>query len=122
MVNNSEEIDFKQLIDGVKQKEISWKFFIAFMQNLSFSDINRLRKLNAILLMELTMNYSDLDKMKYLNEILMIQFKNHIQIEQHDDLEKSENVHLGDEAHYSNIDEISNEEIFEETIKWLAVE
>ena len=25
MVNNSEEIDFKQFIDGVKQKEISWK-------------------------------------------------------------------------------------------------
>ena len=53
------------------------------MQDLSYSDMDRLRHLNAILLSELTMNYSDLDKMKYLNGILLIEFKNYIQKEQH---------------------------------------
>ena len=69
---NYEEINFKTFVDGGKQKEISWKFFTTLMHNLSYSDIKKLRKLNAILLTELTMNYSDIDKMKYLNEILLI--------------------------------------------------
>ena len=43
-------------------KRDSWNFFIDFVQDLSYSDISRLRKLNAILLMELTMNYSNMDK------------------------------------------------------------
>merc|ERR1712062_391977 len=34
---------------------------------------------NAILLMELTMDYSDLDRLKYLNVILLTEFKNMIQ-------------------------------------------
>ena len=54
--NNSEEIDFQLYVDGVKQKTLSWKFFSHLMQDLSHSDIDRLRKLNAILLTELTMN------------------------------------------------------------------
>ena len=62
--NISEEIDFYQYVDGVKQRKLSWKLFIALMQDLSYKDINRLRKLNAILLTELTINYSDLDKFK----------------------------------------------------------
>ena len=77
--NNSEEINFQLYVDLVKQNKFPWNIFIDVMQDLSYSDINKLRKLNAILLTELTMNYSDIDKMKYLNELLMIQFKNHIQ-------------------------------------------
>ena len=77
--NSSEEIKFQNYVDGVKQKEISWKFFVDVMQDLSYSDINRLRNLNEILLMELTMNFSDIEKLKYLNEILLIQVKNYIQ-------------------------------------------
>ena len=53
-------------------------YFVDFIQDLSHSDINRLRHLNAILLMELTKNFSDIEKFKYLNEILLIQFKNAI--------------------------------------------
>ena len=70
---NSEEINFQYFVDGVKQKKISWNFFIHFIQNLSYSE---LRNLNAILLMELTMNSSDMEKLKYLNGILLIEFKN----------------------------------------------
>jgi hypothetical protein len=112
---NSEEINFKTLIDGVKQKEISWKFFTTLIQNLSYSDINKLRILNAILLTELTMNYSDIDKMKYLNEILMIQFKNHIQRE-HADFEMTENDHLED----SHDTDILNEETIDDTINEIS--
>ena len=54
--NNSEEINFQNYIDGVKQKEISWKFFVDFIQDLSYSDNTRLRILNAMLLKELTIN------------------------------------------------------------------
>ena len=69
--NKSEKFNFQHYVNGVKQKEISWKFFVDLMQDLSHSNIDRLRNLNAILLMELTMNYSDMDKLKYLNEILI---------------------------------------------------
>ena len=40
--NNSEEINFQQYVDGVKQKYISWNFFIAFVQDIT--NINKLRK------------------------------------------------------------------------------
>ena len=110
--NNSEEINFQQYVDGVKQKKISWKFFTAFIQDLSYSDINRLRKLNAMLLTELTMNYSDMDKFKYLNKILLIQFKNHIERE-YADCETSEDDCL-EECQESNVDQILNEETTEE--------
>ena len=73
---NSEEINFQHYVDGVKQKKIPWNFFIDFIQDLSYSDKDRLRNLNAILLMELTMNSSDMEKLKYLNGILLIEFKN----------------------------------------------
>ena len=76
--NNFEEINFQYYVDGVKRKKISWNYFVNLMQDLSHSDVNRLRILNAILLRDLTMNYSDMDKLKFLNEILLIQFKNHI--------------------------------------------
>ena len=113
--NKSDEINFQQYVDGVKERKLSWQFFIAVMQDLSYSDIKRLRILNAILMMELTMNYSDMDKQKYLNEILLIQFKNHIERE-YDDFEMSEDNHF-ENAQDSNVDQISNIETFEETIK-----
>ena len=67
--NKSDEINFQQYVDGVKKNKLSWQFFIAVMQDLSYSDIKRLRIVNAILMTELTMNYSDMDKQKYLNEM-----------------------------------------------------
>ena len=106
--NISEEIDFYQYVDGVKQRKLSWKLFIALMQDLSYKDINRLRKLNAIILTELTMNYSDLDKFKYLNEILMIQFKNFIEREEAN-FEITENGQHN-YTENSHVDQISNED------------
>ena len=108
--NNSEEINFQLFIDGMKQKKITWNFFIDLIQNLSHSDIDKLRNLNKILLMELTMNLSDLDRLRYLNEILLIQFKNFIDIE-HANQDNSED---------SNVNPIMNEETLEETSKELV--
>ena len=114
--NDSDEINFQHYVDGVKLKKISWNYFVDFIQDLSHSDINKLRHLNAILLMELTKNFSDIEKFKYLNEILLIQFKNHIEREPDDDIEATENDQHHD-LQESNDDQILNEEIFEERTK-----
>ena len=112
--NNSEEINFQNYIDGVKQKEISWKFFVDFIQDLSYSDKNRLRILNAMLLKELTMNFSDIEKLKYLNEILLIQFKKYIQ--KVHEFEMTENDHHEAEAlQDSNVDHALNAKTFVKT-------
>ena len=92
--NNSEEINFQHYVDGVKRKKLPWNFFIDLIQDLSYSDIKRLRKLNATLLMELTMNFSDIEKMKYLNGILLIQFKEYIQTKH--DFEMTENDYVAE--------------------------
>ena len=105
--NNSEEINFQFFIDGMKQKKITWNFFVDLIQNLSHSDIDKLRNLNTILLMELTMNFSDLDRLRYLNEILLIQFRTFID---------REDANQGN-SEDSNINPIKNEETFEEKTK-----
>ena len=81
--NNSEEINFQLYVDLVKQNKFHWNIFIAVMQDLSYSDTDKLRNLNAILLNELTINYSDMDKLKYLNILLLTELKNSIQSENH---------------------------------------
>ena len=48
------EFDFQPYIDSVKQKIIPWHLFEKTMIDLSRSNIQRLRYLNAILLTELT--------------------------------------------------------------------
>ena len=116
--NNFEEINFQHYVDGVKRKKLPWNFFIDLIQDLSYSDISRLRKLNAILLMELTMNFSDIDKMKYLNGILLIQFKNYIETK-HDD-EMTKNDYLAENLQGSNVDQILDEENFEEITEELS--
>ena len=100
--NNSDKINFQHYVDGVKLKKISWNYFVDFIQDLSHSDINKLRHLNAILLMELTKNFSDIEKFKYLNEILLIQFKNHIERELDDDIEATENDQYHDSQESSD--------------------
>ena len=69
--NSSEEINFQHYVEAVKNKEMTWNIFLDFIKDLSYSDINRLKIFNAILLMELTIDYSDLDRLKYLNVILL---------------------------------------------------
>ena len=114
--NNSEEINFQFFVDGVKQKQISWNIFVDFIHDISYSDIDKLRNLNEILLMELSsLNCSDIEKLKYLNTILLTGFKNHIQKE-HAETEMTENDHLQN-LQKSNANQILKEETFHETNK-----
>ena len=55
---NSEEIDFQRYVDAAKHKKIPWDIFIDLLQDISFTDVNRLRYLNATLLNELTKNFN----------------------------------------------------------------
>ena len=77
--NISEEINFQSYVDEVKHGNIHWKLFVNFMKDLSYSDMDRLRQLNKILVTELTMNFSDIEKLRDLNIILLAKFKNFIQ-------------------------------------------
>ena len=69
MKNTSEEINFQPCLDSVKQRKIPWNKFEKFMKDLTtYLDCERLKKLNAILLTELTIYYSDLDRLKYQHD------------------------------------------------------
>ena len=48
----SQDFNFQYYVDTVKQKKIPWSVFVNFMEDLSFSDVKRLKYLNAILLTE----------------------------------------------------------------------
>ena len=104
---NPEEINFQHYVDALKKKKITWDIFVDFMQDLSYSDRNKLRYLNAILLNELTMNCSDMDKLIYVNMIFLNEFKNHIQ-QNHGTIEMSESEHLVEDLQESN-EEINKE-------------
>ena len=105
--NKSEEINFQQYVDSVKQKQIPWNIFINLLQDISNSDADRLRKLNAILLTELTLKHSNTEKLKYLNDILLSQFKNYIENTSY--IETTENENL-EEIQESKWDQDVNEE------------
>ena len=79
--NNFEKIDFQPYVDTVKNGIIPWNIFVKTMEDLSYSDIKRLKYLNAVLLNELTISYSDLEKLKYINILLLTQFKDCIERE-----------------------------------------
>ena len=103
--NNSEEIDFQQYVDSVKQKRMDWNLFVNVIKDISYSDKDRLRILNATLLNELTLDFSDMDKLKYLNMILLREFLNDIQ-KKHN-LEMTQNGN----SEKANAYEILNEDI-----------
>ena len=112
--NNFEEFNFQHYIDAVKQKKIDWDIFIDLIQYISYSDRDRLRYFNAILLNELTMDYSDMDKLKYLNVILLNEFKKDIiqkehnyEMMQNEDFEKSVETNVDDE--FMNVEETTND-------------
>ena len=105
--NKSEEINFQKYVDSVKQKQIPWNIFINLLQDISNSDADRLRKLKAILLTELTLNHSNTEKLKYLNDILLSQFKNYIENTSY--IETTENENL-EEIQESKWDQDVNEE------------
>ena len=110
-MNNSEEIDLQNYVDSVKQNKMTWNVFECLMKDFIYSDINRLKLINAILLTELTTNYSDIDRMKYLNSILMCEFKELIQRE--NDFANAENEHF-DEPQMSIIHTDLNDKIIDE--------
>ena len=62
----SGKINFQPYVDAVKQKEMTWNIFQGLVEDFSYSDVYRLKILNAILLTELTIDYSDLDRLKYI--------------------------------------------------------
>ena len=97
MNSASEEIDFQNYVDSVKQKKTTWNIFESLIKDFIYSDIKRLKLINAILLTELTPNNSDIDRLKYLNSILMSEFKQLIQREEEND--------LANEAENENLDE-----------------
>ena len=107
--SNSENINFQYYVDAVKQKKIHWHIFLGLIQDFSYSDLKRLRTLNAILLTELTMNYSDMDKLKYLNVLLLSEFKKHILRE--NGLEMTEDDFLQDLQKEESVNDQTNQEI-----------
>ena len=111
--NNSKGINFQHYIDLVKQNELNWNTFIVVLQELSYSDMDRLRYLNAILLNELTMNYSDMDKSKYLNVMLLNEFKN-MYIQRKDNLKMTAQNEDIEESKESNDDQLLNKETTEQ--------
>ena len=52
------EKNFKNHVEAVKQRQMTWNIFQNSVEDFSHSDIYRLKLFNAILLTELTMNYS----------------------------------------------------------------
>ena len=85
--HTSQDFDFQYYVDMVKQNEIAWHVFEKLMKDSSYSDVNRLKYFNAILLNELSISKSDMDRLKYLNVILMGKFKDCIQIDNDTNLE-----------------------------------
>ena len=67
--NTAQHLNFQYYVDKVKQKKIPWSVFMKLMEDLSYSDVNRLKYLNAILLTEVTVSYSDIERLKYLSVI-----------------------------------------------------
>ena len=87
----------------VKQKEIAWHVFVKLMEDFSYSDVNRLKYLNEILLTELTPTYSDIDRLKYLSIILITKFKDSIEMRENGQLDISQSFD------YALNDEITEE-------------
>ena len=111
---SSDKIHFQTYVESVKQRKIPWDIFEKLLEDFIYSDIDRLKYLNEILLNELTKNYSNIDKLRYLNSILLTEFKELVQ--RGDDLQNTENEHFRD-SEKSTIDLDSNNEIIKKDIE-----
>ena len=105
---SSDKIHFQTYVESVKQRKIPWDIFEKLLEDFIYSDIDRLKYLNEILLNELTKNSSNIDRLRYLNSILLTEFKELVQRE--DDLQNTENEHF-EESEKSMVDLDSNSEI-----------
>ena len=61
-MNFPEEVNFQTYIESVKQRKTPWNIFENVMKDVSYTDIGRLKYLNAILINELTTNFSDIER------------------------------------------------------------
>ena len=52
--HNNQDSNIQYYVNTVKQKKIHWDVFVKLMEDLSHSDMNKLKVLNEILLNELT--------------------------------------------------------------------
>ena len=118
-MNSSEEINFQNYVESVKQKKIPWNIFEDFMKDLAYSNSQRLKLLNAILLIELTTDYSDLDRLKYLNSLLLTEFKEFIEREDNFPYIENENFEESRVILSDSADEIIKEESETEIIQIL---
>ena len=59
---NPREISFQFYIDALKDQKIPWNTFVQFIEEFFFSDIEKLKYLNAMILKELTLSYSDRER------------------------------------------------------------
>ena len=109
--HNNQDSNIQYYVNTVKQKKIHWDVFVKLMEDLSHSDMNKLKVLNEILLNELTISNTEMDGLKYLNVILMTKFKDSIQLED-DNVEIIENDPL---EHYQTVTPTFDYDLNEET-------
>ena len=58
--HTSQDFNFQYYVDMAKQKEIAWHVFVKLIKDFSYSDISKLKYVNAILLTKLTDSYHNL--------------------------------------------------------------
>ena len=105
-MNSSEEINFQTYVESAKQRKTPWNIFENFMKDLTYSSLHSLNQLSEILLIELTIDYSDIDRLKYLNSLLLREFKEFI--EREDLVNTTENDHCEESSNSAAIfDEIN---------------
>ena len=73
---SEDDINFQTYVSEVTDGKIRWNIFVNLMKDLSYSDIDRLKKLNATLLTELILStkfHSDIFVYPYLKNLLLTQ-------------------------------------------------
>ena len=114
--NNPHKISFQLHIDAVKEEKITWNSFVQLMEDFFYSDMDRLKHLNEMILTELTGgSYSDIQRLRYLSAILLkelkisIDDKNEFKQEKDDD-DGNEDFKIEYDANkYGDDDESENE-------------
>ena len=107
-MNFPEEVNFQTYIELVKQHKMPWNVFENVMKDISYTDKDRLKHLNAILLHELTPNFSHIDRSRYLNSILLTEFKDFIYREEF--FQNTANEYFVKESEKSIVDSDWNQE------------
>ena len=119
-MNFCEEVNFQTYIELVKQQKMTWNIFENVIKDLSYSDKNKLKILNASLLNELTMNLSEIDQSRYLNSILLTEFKEFIYREEF--FQNTANEYFVKESEKSIVDSDWNQEKIKEDTEVKIVE